>query len=192
MSALPYDHWNYRTYLEFERRSETRHEYHQGVVYAMSGGTEAHSLITGNIYALLHGQLRGKSCAAHTSDILVAYPSRDAAFYPDVSAVCGDPVFDKGSSGDILLNPTLIVEVLSSSTEKKDLLVKLPIYQAIPSVQDILYVRQDRVHVTHYTRDETDWPTLFYRALTDTITLQSVGCTLAVADIYERITLNPA
>jgi len=190
MAANPYDEWTYESYLEFERRSEARHEYHQGTVYAMSGGTREHSLISGNIAKRLGLQLTGKECEVHTSDILIAYSPRDAAFYPDVSAVCGDALFSKGNSGDILLNPTLIVEVLSSSTQRKDTLIKLPIYQAMPSVMEILYVRQDRVHVTHYKRDGEDWPTVFYRTLTDTITLDSIGCTLLVADIYERISFE--
>jgi Uma2 family endonuclease len=190
MAAQPYDEWTYESYLDFEGRSETRHEYHQGMVYAMSGGTEAHSLISNNINGLLFGQLRGTSCAAHTSDILVAYPARKAAFYPDLSVVCGEARFDKGDSGDVLLNPTLVVEVLSQSTERKDYTIKLPIYQAMPSVMEILYVRRDRVHITHYKRDGDDWPTVFYRTLTDEIVLQSIGCSLRVADIYERITWN--
>jgi len=190
MAAQPYDQWSFESYLEFERRSETRHEYHQSTVYAMSGGTENHSVISGNIYGLIHAQLRGKSCVAHTSDMLVAYRPRDAAFYPALSVVCGEALFGKGNAGDILLNPTLIVEVLSDSTERKDLLVKLPIYQAMPSIQEILYVRQDRVHITHYTRDGEDWPTGFYRSLTDEIALPSIGCRLLVADVYERLAFD--
>lgn len=188
MAAQPYDEWTYESYLDFEGRSETRHEYHQGMVYAMSGGRRAGSLISGNILGLLFSQLRGKSCGAHTSDILVAYPARNAAFYPDLSVVCGEAHFDKGNSGDVLLNPTLIVEVLSQSTERKDYIIKLPIHQAMPSVMEILYVRQNRVHITHYKRDGDDWPTIFYRTLTDEIVLESIECTLHVADIYERIT----
>jgi Uma2 family endonuclease len=192
MAAQPYDEWTYESYLDFERRSETHHEYHQGVVYAMSGGTEVHSLISGNIYSLIHSQLRGKSCATHTSDILVAYPERQAAFYSDLSVVCGEAHFDKGNSGDVLLNPTLIVEVLSQSTERKDNIIKLPIYHTMPSVMEILYVRQDCVHITHYKRDGDDWPTVFYRTQDDEIILESIGCTLRVADIYERITWDEA
>lgn len=192
MAAQPYDEWSYESYLAFEGRSETRHEYHQGMVYAMSGGTQEHSLISGNIYSLVHAQLRGKSCAAYTSDILVSYSLRDAAFYPDVSVVCGEARFEKGNSGDVLLNPTLTVEVLSESTQRKDNIIKLPVYQAMPSVMEILYIRQDRVHITHYKRDGDDWPTVFYRALTDDIVLESIGCTLQVADVYERISWDEA
>ena len=186
MASHPYDEWTYESYLDFERRSETRHEYHQGAVYAMSGGTREHSLIASNIVISLGSQVKGQGCEVHTSDILVAYPSPAAAFYPDVSMICGDPLFEKGK-GDVLLNPTLVVEVLSQSTERKDYTIKLPIYQAMSSVMEILYVRQDRIHITHYKRDGDDWPTVFYRALTDEILLESIGCTLQVADVYERI-----
>jgi len=186
MASHPYDEWTYESYLDFERRSETRHEYHQGAVYAMSGGTREHSLIASNIVISLGSQVKGQGCEVHTSDMLVAYPPREAAFYPDVSMICGDPLFEKGK-GDVLLNPTLVVEVLSQSTERKDYTIKLPIYQAMSSVMEILYVRQDRIHITHYKRDGDDWPTVFYRALTDEILLESIGCTLQVADVYERI-----
>lgn len=119
-------------------------------------------------------------------------PPRDAAFYPDVSVVCGQAQFERGNSGDVLLNPTLVVEVLSESTQRKDPIIKMPIYQVMPSVMEILYVRQDRVHVTHYKRDGDDWPTVFYRTLTDDIILESIGCILHVADIYEHITWEGA
>jgi Uma2 family endonuclease len=192
MAAQPYDEWTYESYLEFEGRSETRHEYHQGTVYAITGGTREHSLIKVSVLANLHLQIRGKGCEVHTSDILVSYPLLRAAFYPDISAICGEAHFDRGNSGDVLLNPTLIVEVLSQSTERKDYAIKLPIYQSMASVMEILYVRQDRVHITHYKRDGDDWPTVFYRALTDDIVLESIGCHLRVADIYERITWDEA
>jgi len=188
MAAQPYDEWTYESYLAFERRSETRHEYYQGVVYAITGGTREHSLIKGSILANLHLQLRGKEFEVHTSDMLVAYPPLQAAFYPDLSVVCGNAHFEKGNSGDVLLNLTLVVEVLSESTQRKDTIIKLPVYQAMPSVMEILYVRQDRVHITHYKRDGDDWPTVFYRVLSDDIVLESIDCTLHVADIYERIT----
>jgi Uma2 family endonuclease len=188
MAALPQfgAEWTYESYLAFERQNDARHEYYQGLVYAMSGGTREHSLIIGNLFRLLSVHVLGGPCEAHMGELLVASRPHDAAFYPDVSVVCGDVELE-WDRGDVLLNPTLIIEVLSESTERKDLHVKLPIYQAMPSVQDILYVRQERIHITHWQRDGEDWPTVFYRERTDNITLTSVGYTLKVVDIYDRI-----
>lgn len=189
MSAQPQfgPEWSYESYLALERRSDIRHEYYQGLVYAMSGGTREHSLIIMNLVRILSTQFLGTSCEIHSGDLLVAYRPREAAFYPDVSVVCGDVELE-WDKRDVLLNPTLLIEVLSESTERKDMFVKLPVYQTMPSVQEIMYVRQERVHITHWTRDGNDWPTVFHRDLTGEITLSPVGCTLKIADIYDRIT----
>jgi Uma2 family endonuclease len=185
--ALPLPQWTYEEYLIYEASHPARHEYYHGVIYAMSGGTEDHVLITGNIHAGLHAQMRGTTCRVYASDMQVGFANEEACFYPDVAAVCGEREI-QSYKGDRLLNPMVIVEVLSRSTENYDKKTKFETYQLIPSLTDYLLVRQDRVHVMHYWRQEDDWPSSIYRELTDEIDLPAIGCRLRLADIYEGIT----
>jgi Uma2 family endonuclease len=187
MFALPLPQWSYDQYLEYEAGNPSRHEYYRGTVYAMSGGTEDHSIISGNIYVSFRNQMRGGICMAYNSDMQVGFANEEACFYPDVSAVCGEREI-QSRKGDRLLNPMVIVEVLSHSTENYDKKTKFETYQLIPSLTDYLLVRQDRVHVTHYWQQEEDWPSTIYRDLTDEITLSSIGCQLKLAEVYEGIT----
>jgi len=185
--ALPLPQWTYEEYLVYEVSHPARHEYYRGVIYAMSGGTEDHNIISGNIYVSFRTQMRGRSCMAYNSDMQVGFANEEACFYPDVAAVCGEREI-QSLKGDRLLNPMVIVEVLSPSTENYDKKAKFETYQLIPSLTDYLLVRQDRVHVIHYWRQEEDWPSTIYRDLTDEIALPAIGCRLSLADIYEGIT----
>lgn len=190
MSANPYDEWTYEGYRAFESRSETRHEYHQGHVYAMSGSTKEHSLITNNVIVEI-GTKKADDCELHSDDILIVYPPRDVAFYPNLSVVCGEPLFEKGISGDALLNPGLIVEVLSRWTERKDMMTKLPVYQAMPTVQDILYIRQDRVQIMHWYRRDEKWTLALFQSLADQIVLASINVIVDVRMIYKQVYSAP-
>jgi Uma2 family endonuclease len=185
--ALPLPQWTYEEYLVYEASHPGRHEYYRGVIYAMSGGTRDHNIISGNIYVSLRTQMRGRSCMAYNSDMQVGFANEEACFYPDIAAVCGEEQI-QSFKGDRLLNPMVLLEVLSPSTENYDKKAKFETYQLIPSLTDYLLVRQDRVHVMHYSRQEEDWPSTIYRELTDEIDLPSIGCRLKLAEIYEGIT----
>jgi Uma2 family endonuclease len=182
----PLPQWTYEEYLFYEAGNPSRHEYYRGTVYAMSGGTRDHNIISGNIYMSFRTQMRGRSCMAYNSDMQVGFANEEACFYPDIAAVCGDEQI-QSYKGDRLLNPMVIVEVLSHSTENYDKKTKFETYQLIPSLTDYLLVRQDRVHVMHYSRQEEDWPSTIYRELTDEITLSAIGCQLKLEEIYEGI-----
>lgn len=187
MFALPLPQWTYEEYLVYEAGNPSRHEYYGGTIYAMSGGSREHNIIGGNIYISFRAQMRGRSCMAYNSDMQVGFAGEEACFYPDVAAVCGEEQIQT-YKGDRLLNPMVIVEVLSKTTENYDKKTKFETYQLIPSLTDYLLVRQDRTHVIHYWRQEDDWPSTIYRELTDEIALPAIGCHLKLADIYEGIT----
>ena len=173
-------------YLERERKAETRSEYYGGVIVAMTGASWEHNLITSNIQGELRAQLRRKPYAVVTSDLRVSVPRRNVYFYPDVVAVCGEPQFaDAGL--DTLLNPILIVEVLSDSTKEKDRGEKMDCYQTLESLQTYILIEQDKPHVKIYRRQENGWHYSTVEGLENSLTLEAIGCDLKLADVYDRV-----
>jgi Uma2 family endonuclease len=177
-------------YLEQEERAETKSEYWRGRVYAMAGVSELHALIVWNVAGEFRQQMRGRSCRAYSSDLKVRIESTGLYTYPDVAALCGRAEFAK-ARGDVLLNPQVLVEVLSPSTEATDRGWKWAHYQLLPSLTDYLMVAQDGLRVEHYRRTEAGdaWLYREYRDLNDVVELSSVGCRLSLAEIYDKVDL---
>ncbi|MFN8373095.1 MAG: Uma2 family endonuclease [Anaerolineae bacterium] len=191
MSAQPEHKWTVEEYLAFERDSQERHEFWNGEVFAMTGASRKHTVITGNVYASLHGQLRKSPCEVYQMDMRVNVSATGLYTYPDVSVVCDKPLFTDDSPPS-LLNPTLIIEVLSPSTEKYDRGKKFQDYRKLESLQEYLLVAQEAARIEHYVRQPDGKWTLFSDAssLEETITLPSIDCTLALADVYEKVTFE--
>jgi Uma2 family endonuclease len=174
-------------YLAFERASEFRHEYFGGEIVAMTGASRRHNLIAGNIFAELRQQLRGKPCETYISDMRVAIPTENIYTYPDVVVACGEPQFE-GEAVDTLVNPTLIVEVLSKSTASYDRAAKFNYYRTIPSLAEYLLVEQDGYHVEQYVRQQdARWLLADIRGPEGRVELPVVGCVLSLADVYEKV-----
>jgi Uma2 family endonuclease len=173
-------------YLAFDRSSKNRHELLDNYIIAMAGASRRHILITGNAYASLHSQLRQRPCEVYQSEMRVRVKAGRSYYYPDIVVVCGEPQFIDASV-DTLTNPTLLIEVLSPSREKKDREVKAKNYRQMPSVQEYLFIEQDEVSAEHYVRKEDRWEIRDYEALTGIIELSSIDCRLALADVYEKI-----
>ena len=176
-------------YIALERKAEFRNEYFSGQIVAMSGASQAHNRITGDIFYGLYPQLIGHGCDIFTSDMRVRASLGDAYFYPDVVVVCGEPEFEDDVF-DTLLNPILIVEVLSPSTEAYDRGEKFTRYKHLASLQEYVLVSQDKVSVEHHRRHGTQWMLSHYRALEDVLRLPSIGCELPLRDIYARVTVK--
>jgi Uma2 family endonuclease len=173
-------------YLAFERQVETRNEYLAGEIFAMTGASRAHNLIAGNIFREIGTQLRKRPCEVYTADMRVRTPA-GLFTYPDVVAVCGEPRFDDPHL-DTLLNPTLIVEVLSSSTAADDRGAKAAQYRSIPSLAEHVLVSQDQIRIERWTRQRADeWRLEELAALDQLLELSAIGCRLLVADVYERV-----
>jgi len=189
MSTLPKTHLTPEEYLEIERKAEFKSEYRQGQMVAMAGAREAHNLIVAHIIAQLDQQFRSRPCRVYPSDMRV-YISRVGVYtYPDVVAVCGDREFLDGQL-DTLLNPNLIVEVLSPSTEAYDRIRKFESYRSIESLRVYLMVSSDRVHAELFTREaDGRWSMREVNGLADTLEVASVGCTLRVSDLYDKVEL---
>ncbi len=175
-------------YLAFERKATTKHEYLAGEIVAMSGASFAHNFITGDIFGELRAQLQGGKCKAATSDMRVKVSETGAYFYPDVVIFCGEPQAEDNSS-DTLLNPTVIIKVLSPSTEARDRGEKFWHYQQLASLQEYILVSQDRICVEHHLREGIDWLRTEFRELEEVISLTSIECKLYLRDIYSSVDL---
>ena len=193
MALQPKPHLSFDEWLEGERASlEGRSEYVAGEVFAMTGASVEHNAIVGNILGQLWTQMKGRPCHVYANDLKVRIRTADAGKYPDLIALCGEHEFQDGRR-DVLLNPSLICEVLSDSTEAYDRGNKFAIYRQIPSLREYLLVSQQRVLVELYSRgDDGRWTLSDYSALTDSVPLASVGCTLALAEVYDKVELHLA
>ena len=175
-------------YIALERKAKVKSEYIHGEILAMSGASLAHTLITLDIATELNIQLRGSTCKVITNDMRVRTGPKGSYFYPDVVVFCGAPQFEDNVF-DTLLNPILVVEVLSPSTEAYDRGEKFAHYQKLTSLREYVLVAQDRIQVDHYRLMETQWVRQTFRALEDVLLLNSIECKLPLQDIYTRVPL---
>ena len=178
-------------YITLERKAipdaETvRSEYVNGEIIAMSGASFAHNLITTNISAQLHARLRSSRCVVFANEMRVSIPSVKSYFYPDVGVVCGEPRFEDDVF-DTLLNPIVIVEVLSPSTEAYDRGDKFAHYRQLQSLQEYILVSQDKVRVDHYVRHAAQWILTDFQEPDQQLPLTSIQCELPLQEIYERV-----
>ncbi len=177
-------------YFALERESEIRHEYFDGEIFAMAGGTFAHSLLIGNLARELGNALKGRPCFVFPVDMRVQLAADRRYTYPDVTVVCGEPRFETGRR-DTLLNPLLIFEVLSESTERYDRGAKFGFYRALPTLSDYLLVSQDQALVEHFHRAADDSWVLRTFSSGDRLELLSLGVALAVDEIYDKVLDEP-
>lgn len=173
-------------YLAFERTSKVKHEYADGEVFAMSGGTYEHSLLASNVVRELGNALVDRPCDVHGADMKIKVAATKRFFYPDASVVCGAPIF-ADDQRDAVLDPKVVIEVLSDSTERYDRGEKFAHYRRIESLQDYVLVSQTEPLVEHFHRQADG--TWLYRALEagGQLVLTSLDCTIAVADIYRKV-----
>ncbi|HEY8602461.1 MAG TPA: Uma2 family endonuclease [Thermomicrobiales bacterium] len=187
MAAEPITAMSVEEYLEFERTSETKHEYYGGEVLAMARASYDHNTIVGNVFAGLRAQLRGKPCRVNFSDIRVQIPDSRLFIYPDLTVVCGQPQF-RDERRDVLLNPKVIIEILSPSTESHDQGKKFQHYRTIESLDEYVLIAQDAPRIEHFVRQANDrW--LFSEAIgiDATLALPTIDCTLPLAEVYQEV-----
>ena len=186
MSTQPKAFITPEQYLDIERKAEHRSEYFHGEVFAMAGAQEAHSILVGNLVREFNQQVRQKPCRVYSNDMRVHVPSTGLYTYPNIVAVCGERQFID-SNVDTLLNPNLIVEVLSPSTEAYDRGRKFEQYRAVTSLTEYLLIASDRVHAELFTRNATNWVLSEANELENEMEIASIGCRLKLADIYEKV-----
>lgn len=200
VSSQPQSLYTVAEYLELERGSEERHEYLDGEVYLMAGESPEHGAICMNLSISLGLQLRGTPCQAFAKDTNVrsgrtpepGYPMKGLFSYPDLLVVCGDLQFHD-QFRDVLLNPTLIIEVLSDSTEAFDRGEKLRRYRTwLPTLTDYCLVAQDKPLIEHYRQVEANrWELVSIEGLEASLQLEAINCTLRLVDVYDRIVFPP-
>jgi Uma2 family endonuclease len=189
MSAIPHQpvQMSESEYLDFERNSEFKHEYINSEIFAMAGASDEHNLIVASLIIAIGSQLRGSNCKIYPSDMRVKIEATGSYLYPDILVLCGEKKFAAGSF-DTLLNPTLIIEVLSPSTEAYDRGKKFADYRKIPSLQEYILISQDKASVERYSRGGAgEWTLIEFEGLDAKLELSSIGSTLALADVYEQI-----
>ncbi len=189
MSSLPKQFYTPEEYLDRERRAEYKSEYFAGEIVVMAGARRNHNLICGNITTSLGTQLREKPCEIYANDMKVQADKARQFSYPDVVVVCGEPQF-RDSQDDVLQNPTVIVEVLSPSTEAYDWGEKFLRYRRLESLQEYLLVTQNERRVEHFTK-QNDGSWRMTEATEGSLTLESVGCTLSFGDVYNKVSTEP-
>ena len=176
-------------YLAIERRAETKSEYFGGEIFLLAGASERHNLIVANLVGEFRSQLKKRSCKVYPSDMRVKIQATGLHTYPDVVVVCGEPKFEDDHK-DTLLNPTLIVEVLSDSTEAYDRGKKFDHFRTVDSLSDYLLVAQDHPKVEYYTRQPNGkWLLSVFNNLQEVIELAEVACELPLNEIYDKVEL---
>ena len=171
-------------YLAFERSAKDKHEFIGGKIIAMAGATDRHNVIASNVFLEIGMQLKGTKCRVFASDMRVN-AKRGNYFYPDIVVTCGERKFEDVKKKDVLVNPTVILEVLSKSTKLKDRNEKFESYILLESLTDYVLIEQDVMRIEHYSRiDDKNWKVRIYAEASEEIIFESIECKLSVADIY--------
>ena len=187
MSALlTKTHYTVEDYLTLERSASYKSEYRDGQIYAMTGASRKHNLVSGNIYRELSLQLKKHPCEAYINDMRVKAAEASSYHYPDVSVVCGTPQFEDAQV-DTLLNPTLLIEVLSPSTEAYDRGSKFARYRKTASLREYLLVAQDQPIIERYVRQGDVWILSEVAGIDASISLESIGCVLSLREVYDKV-----
>jgi Uma2 family endonuclease len=188
MSALPHSQkMSEAEYLEFERASETKHEFLNGEVFDMAGASREHNLIAGSTYASLYSQTLDRNCEVYQSDMRLKVKATGLLTYPDITVVCGKPELTTDAL-DTLVNPQVIIEVLSPTTEAYDRGKKFKHYSQIASLQEYVLISQDTPRIERFLRQEVGkWEYEDVRALEGIIELSSIEYSLKLADVYKKI-----
>jgi Uma2 family endonuclease len=175
-------------YLVRERQADFRSEFYRGEMFAMAGASWEHTLIKDNLAGETRNQLKAGPCRVGTSDLRVKITATEMYTYQDMVVVCGEPQFEDDHF-DTLLNPRVLVEVLSDSTEKYDRGTKFAHYRQIPSLQEYVMVAQDRPLVERYVRQaDSTWVLTVFDDLTQTFAFASIATQVALAEIYRGVT----
>ncbi|MDD5579804.1 MAG: Uma2 family endonuclease [Methylobacter sp.] len=185
-SILTQTRYTAEDYLTLERSASCKSEFHDGEIYAMTGASRKHNLITVNIAGELRSQLKKRPCEAYINDMRVKAAEARSYHYPDIVVVCGTPQFEDAHV-DTLLNPALLIEVLSPSTEAYDRGGKFAHYRKIPTLLEYLLVSQDQPSIERYMRQGDVWILTEAVGLEASVPLESIDCILSLREIYDKV-----
>lgn len=187
MSAVPERYYSLDEYFTLEDSGEGKHEFYQGVIYAMTGASARHNHLAANVITSINNQLRGKPCVVYAGDLRVKIEATNLYTYPDASVICGPLQYD-GTRSDTVTNPTIIIEVLSPSTEDYDRGKKFQHYRTIRSLRAYLVIAQDAMRVEYYARkDDHQWLLTEYSSPEQAIPLDAIQATVTLDEIYDKV-----
>jgi Uma2 family endonuclease len=187
MTAAPQRRYTVEEYLAIEGDTPVKHEYYQGEIFAMAGASRAHNQIVRNLLGELFIKLKGEDCEPFTSQTRVKVEATGLYTYPDTSVACKPLHFDAGNS-ETLLNPRVLIEVVSESTEDHDLGFKSKQYRKLPSAQEMLFFSQREASVEHWTRETDDeWRLKAIVGLDAVVMLSSIQCQLRMRSVYDDV-----
>lgn len=188
--APKYNYVSPEQYLEMERASETKHEYYQGEVFAMSGASIPHNDVFHNVYGMLFTSLKGKSCKPYGSNLRIHIPENSLYTYPDISIICGKPE-TAADFNDNVTNPTVIIEILSKSTQDYDRGTKFHLYRRIQTLKEYILIDSRSVCVELYNRQQNNgWLLTEFKQLTDSFYISTIGLTLFLKDVYDDVSFE--
>jgi Uma2 family endonuclease len=179
-------------YLAFEKNSEIKHEFCDGEMFAMTGASLNHNRISRNIQRELGMLLKGSSCENLSSDMRVKIQAREQYTYPDIVIACDDILLEKIDGVETLLNPVVIIEILSDSTEAYDRGKKFSRYRLISSFKEYILVSQNHCQVERFVRGDDSWKYFSYEDMNQSLTIDSVDAELLLSDIYYRVGFDVA
>jgi Uma2 family endonuclease len=190
MSSVPKTLLTPEEYLHKDRQADFKSEFFRGEMFAMAGASAKHNLIVSNAIVTLGSQLKNRPCRVYPSDLRLQIQATGLFTYPDLSIVCGEPQFEY-DQGDVLINPDVIVEVLSESTEAYDRGKKFEHYRQIPSLKQYVLIAQDRHSVEVFTRTGTDeWTLRAEQSASASVDLTSIECSLPLSEVYDKVELE--
>ena len=190
MSSAPKTLLTAEEYLQRDRKADFKSEFLRGEMFAMAGASAKHNMLVSNSIVSLGSQLKQRPCRVYPSDMRLKVQATGLFTYPDLSVVCGDPEFEY-DKGDVLVNPDVIVEVLSESTEAYDRGKKFEHYRQIPSLKEYVLIAQDRVSVEVFSRTGADeWTLRAAQDLRASMALDSIESSLSLAELYDKVELN--
>jgi Uma2 family endonuclease len=191
MAAIPEHRYTIEEYIELDKNSEERLEYFGGQVVSMSGGSLSHNRITRNLTGALVSRMANRECEVLPSEMRIKVPKAPPYRYADLVIVCGPPVIETVQGLDVLVNPSLIVEILSESTEAYDRGNKFRAYQSIETFNEYLLIAQDRAYVTHYLRQpDGQWLRSDIEGLDRELELSSIGVSIPLSELYFNVELS--
>lgn len=191
MTALPKPTYNAEEYLALEEAADYRSQFYDGEIFAMAGASRRHNSVAMNTAGNLHFQLRNRPCEIYQNDMRVKV-STDFYTYPDIVIVCGEPQIER-KNGENLLNPKVIIEVLSPSTEKFDRGEKARLYRLMPSLEEYILISQDAPRIEHFVRQSNGgWLLTELSELEDILELPTISCQVSLSEIYAKIDFSAA
>ncbi len=188
MRSLKNQIYTLEDYLELDHESEEKIEFWDGSVFSLAGASPNHNQIQSNLNFYLRLKLQGKNCRVYPSDMRVRVPAYPPYRYPDLSALCGEAKFEKMKNQELLVNPSLIIEILSDSTAEFDRGYKFTYYKSIKSFTEYLLIAQDRPHVTQFVKqDENNWLNHEFNRMEEKFYLDSLDCEIELAELYQDV-----